>query len=283
MKFTDEKTEETLLRNLSCCFFTTFFFFLKSIRVRRSSLTLKSVFCCFLLLKKSVRIRRCSLTLLGYTVCVADYSDGNWRKEEQSEECLFGNLKSRCRDKTKSVWNPWRSASKHKDLGSISLRLFSLFKSCGLFSYSEFAPHRPPHYLHTRTRTRTLTDLMSTLPNSASVSLAFDTFPAVHACRQAALTADVTPRMQLSSSILVLKMLHSFTEVSPHFSDERKDLHKLPWLPNCLHFLMQPLSPAKTVPVLTSCQRHWFWRLLRRISGRQKMILSRLKSSIEEG
>lgn len=97
---------------------------------------------------------------------------------------------------------------------------------------------------------------MSTLPNSASVSLAFDTFPAVHACRQAALTADVTPRMQLSSSILVLKMLHSFTEVSPHFSDERTDLHKLPWLPNCLHFLMQPLSPAKTVPVLTSCQRY---------------------------
>ena len=116
----------------------------------------------------------------------------------------------------------------------------------------------------------TLTDPMSTL-NSSSVSLAFDTFPAVRACRQAALTADVTPRMQLSSNTLVVKMLHSFTEVSPHFSDERKDVHKLPWLANCFHFLMRPLSPAKTAPLFDQLPRLLIRRLLR-ISGRPKVF-----------
>ena len=72
MKFTDEETEETLLGNLK--FKLSLFFFLffllskkqkqKNVRVRRSSLTLKSVFCSLFTVKKSVRIRRCSLTLV---------------------------------------------------------------------------------------------------------------------------------------------------------------------------------------------------------------------------
>ena len=59
-------------------------------------------------------------------------------------------------------------------------------------AYTRKATAQIAHCAHMH---RTPIDLTSNA-HSASVSLAFDTFPAVRGCRQAALTTDVTPRMQ---------------------------------------------------------------------------------------